>query len=204
MSLPFSKISSYCDSCAIKSVEGSLVVNRGNPLSSLMLIGEAPGSTEEKLLKPFVGRSGNVLNNLLQEAGIDYEQDVYICNLLKSRPPNNRTPTKKEITLHLPWLYQQIKLINPLIIVLIGSTALRAILGVKSKITELRGTWHNWNGVQVMPIFHPSYLLRNPSRDSGKPYDLTFIDLIEVKRKLVELNSFDNGSKSIFTTNTGS
>ena len=87
-----------------------------------MLIGEAPGATEEKLLKPFVGRSGTVLNKLLEEAGIDSEKDVYICNLIKTRPPKNRAPTKAEIILHLPWLYQQIKIINPLIIVLIGST----------------------------------------------------------------------------------
>ncbi len=193
-----------CNSCSGNSQTASLVISRGNPFSSLMLIGEAPGATEEKLLRPFVGRSGKLLNNLLKEAGFDYEHDVYICNLIKSRPPNNRLPTQEEIALHLPWLYQQIKIINPLIIVLIGSTASRAILGLKSKISELRGTWHNWNGFYVRPIFHPSYLLRNPSRSIGRPYELTCIDLIEVKKKLTELSSFTKKPKSIFSANTTS
>ena len=191
---------SRCNSCT----GSSIVVSRGNPSASLMLIGEAPGATEEKLLKPFVGKSGKVLNTLLEAAGIDYEKDVYICNLIKSRPPNNRPPTKQEITLHLPWLHQQIKIIDPVIIVLIGSAALRAILGLKSKITELRGTWHNWNGVYVMPIFHPAYLLRNPSRSVGKPYELTCIDLLEVKKKLTELNSYAKNSNPFFKANTTS
>ena len=191
---------SYCSSCT----ESSVVVSRGNPSASLMLIGEAPGATEEKFLKPFVGKSGKVLNTRLEDAGIDYENDVYICNLIKSRPPNNRPPTKQEITLHLPWLHQQIKIIDPLIIVLIGSTSLRAILGLKSKITELRGTWHNWNGIYLMPIFHPAYLLRNPSRSVGKPYELTCIDLIEVKKKLTELNSYAKNPNPFFKANTTS
>ena len=200
MSLLTSSRNSYCNS----RTGNSVVVSRGNPSASLMLIGEAPGATEEKLLKPFVGRSGKVLDTLLEAAGIDYEKDVYICNLIKSRPPNNRPPTKQEITLHLPWLHQQIKIIDPLIIVLIGSTSLRAILGLKSKITELRGTWHNWNGIYLMPIFHPAYLLRNPSRSVGKPYELTCIDLIEVKRKLTELNSYAKNTNPFFKANTTS
>ena len=200
MSLPSSPRYSRCHSCTGSSV----VVSRGNPSASLMLIGEAPGATEEKLLKPFVGKSGKVLNTLLESAGIDYEEDVYICNLIKSRPPNNRPPTKQEITLHLPWLHQQIKIIDPLIIVLIGATSLRAILGIKSKITELRGTWHNWNGIYLMPIFHPAYLLRNPSRSVGKPYELTCIDLIEVKKKLTELNAYAKNSNPFFKANTTS
>ncbi|KGG32295.1 Uracil-DNA glycosylase [Prochlorococcus marinus str. SS51] len=152
-----------------------------------MLIGEAPGAKEDETGIPFVGRSGKLLNILLENEGFDYEKDVFICNLLKSRPPNNRTPTRQEIQNHIPWLYQQIKLVDPLIIVLIGSSALRAILGIKSKISDLRGTWHNWNGIYAMPIFHPSYLLRNPSKTIGGPYNLTCLDLREVNRKLVEL-----------------
>ena len=198
MSLLSSSRHPQCNSCTGSSV----VVSRANPSASLMLIGEAPGATEEKLLKPFVGRSGKVLNTLLDTAGIDSEKDVYICNLIKSRPPNNRPPTKKELTLHLPWLHQQIRIIDPVIIVLIGSTSLRAILGLKSKITELRGTWHNWNGVYVMPIFHPAYLLRNPSRSVGKPYELTCIDLIEVKKKLTELNSYAKNPNPFIKANT--
>ncbi len=174
-----------------------VVVSRGNPNSDLMLIGEAPGAIEEQLSLPFVGRSGDLLNNFLIKAGIDHEKDVYICNLVKTRPPNNRVPTKQEISLHLPWLYQQIKLVNPLIIILIGSTALRTILKLKFKITQVRGTWHNWYGINVMPIFHPAYLLRNPSKDPGRPYDLTCSDFLEINRKLLELKAYPKRS-SIF------
>ncbi len=179
-----------CKCKGLKEINSPVVVSRGNPSSDLMLIGEAPGAMEEKLSLPFVGRSGEVLNRLLNMAGFDDEKDVYICNLVKTRPPNNRVPTMKEISLHLPWLYQQIKLVNPLIIILIGSTAMRVILNLKSKISLARGTWHNWYGINVMPIFHPAYLLRNPSKDSGKPYDLTCSDFYEISRKLNELRSF--------------
>ncbi len=171
-------------------VNSPVVVSRGNSTSDLMLIGEAPGEMEEKLALPFVGRSGQLLNTLLNFAGIDYENDVYICNLVKTRPPKNRAPTINEISLHLPWLYQQIRIVNPLIIILIGSTAFRTILKQNSKITKVRGTWHNWYGICVMPIFHPAYLLRNSSKDPGKPYDLTCTDFIEISRKLTELQSY--------------
>ncbi len=175
--------------CTSSAFTSPLVVSRGNPLAKIMLIGEAPGASEETMGVPFVGRSGKLLDSLLMEVGIDVEKEVYITNLVKSRPPNNRTPTKSEILLHIPWLFQQIKVIDPLIIVLLGSTALRAILGIKYKISEKRGTWQNWNGINMMPIFHPSYLLRNPSRSLGRPYQLTLLDLYQVKEKFLELDS---------------
>ncbi len=179
----------HCIYCGSKCFCGPVVISRGNTSSKLMLVGEAPGAKEEKLALPFVGRSGKLLDKLLVEAGLDCEKDVYITNLVKTRPPNNRAPTHQEISLHLPWLFQQIKLIQPLIIVLIGSSALRAILGNKAKITDLRGTWHNWKDIFLIPIFHPSYLLRNPSRKEGSPFDLTLHDIHEVKKKLIELKS---------------
>ncbi len=175
-----------CESIVFKS---PLVIARGNPKSKLMLIGEAPGAKEEIIGAPFVGRSGKLLDKLLTSAGIHHTNDVYISNLIKTRPPNNRAPRQEEVSLHLPWLYQQIKLVNPLVIVLVGSSSLRAILGLKSKITKLRGTWHNWNGFYVIPIFHPSYILRNPSKSKGQPYDLTILDLLAIKKKLGELKN---------------
>ncbi|KGG15341.1 MULTISPECIES: uracil-DNA glycosylase [unclassified Prochlorococcus] len=178
-----------CQSCGISDLLSPVVIGKGDKSSPLMLIGEAPGAMEEKLTVPFVGRSGKLLDLLLTQAGFDLCKDVYITNLIKTRPPNNRVPTKKEISLHLPWLYQQIKLVKPLVILLLGSSALHAILGERLKITETRGTWHNWNGILLMPIFHPSYLLRNPSKLEGKPYNLTSIDLNEVHKKLTEFNS---------------
>jgi len=136
-----------CKSLELKEFNSPVVVGRGSYSSDLMLIGEAPGAMEEKLSQPFVGRSGQLLNSLIDIAGFDHEKDVYICNLLKTRPPNNRVPTKDEISLHLPWLFQQIKIVDPLIIILIGSTAFRSLLKLKTRISQTRGTWHIWHGI---------------------------------------------------------
>ena len=162
----------------------NIVVSRGSPFAKLMIVGEAPGAKEEELGEPFVGRSGKLLDKLLQNAGIDISQDVYFCNVVKCRPPQNRRPTKTEIQENLPWLYQQIKLVNPEIIVLVGATALEAILKNKSPISILRGKWINWNGRLVMPVFHPAYLLRNPSKEDGTPMTLTKSDLLKIKEKM--------------------
>ena len=161
-----------------------IVVSRGNPFAKLMIIGEAPGAKEEEIGEPFVGRSGKLLDQLLQNAGIDINQDVYFCNVVKCRPPKNRRPTKIEIQENLPWLYQQIKLVNPSVIVLVGATALEAILKIKSPISILRGEWIDWEGKLVMPVFHPSYLLRNPSKEEGKPMSLTKSDFLKIKEKI--------------------
>ncbi len=161
-----------------------IVVSRGNPFAKLMIIGEAPGAKEEEIGEPFVGRSGKLLDKLLQNAGIDINQDVYFCNVVKCRPPKNRRPTKIEIQENLPWLYQQIKLVNPSVIVLVGATALEAILKIKSPISILRGEWIDWEGKLVMPVFHPSYLLRNPSKEQGKPMSLTKSDFLKIKEKI--------------------
>ena len=161
-----------------------IVVSRGNPFAKLMIIGEAPGAKEEEIGEPFVGRSGKLLDKLLQNAGIDINQDVYFCNVVKCRPPQNRRPTKIEIQENLPWLNQQVKLVNPKVIVLVGATALEAILKIKSPISILRGKWINWEGRLVMPVFHPSYLLRNPSKEEGKPMSLTKSDFLKIKEKI--------------------
>ena len=161
-----------------------IVVSRGNPFAKLMIIGEAPGAKEEEIGEPFVGRSGKLLDKLLQNAGIDINQDVYFCNVVKCRPPQNRRPTKIEIQENLPWLFQQIKLVNPKVIVLVGATALEAILKIKSRISLFRGKWIDWEGKLVMPVFHPSYLLRNPSKEEGKPMSLTKSDFLKIKEKI--------------------
>ena len=161
-----------------------IVVSRGNPFAKLMIVGEAPGAKEEELGEPFVGRSGNLLDQLLHNVGIDINQDVYFCNVVKCRPPQNRRPTKAEIQENLPWLYQQIKLVNPRVIVLVGATALEAILKIKSRISMLRGKWIDWEDRLVMPVFHPSYLLRNPSKEEGKPMSLTNSDFLKIKEKI--------------------
>ena len=161
-----------------------IVVSRGNPLANLMVIGEAPGAKEEELGEPFVGRSGKLLDKLLQNAGFDINLDVYFCNVIKCRPPKNRRPTKIEIEENLPWLYQQIKLVDPYILVLVGATAVEAILRIKDRISSIRGNWIDWDGRLVMPVFHPSYLLRNPSKEEGKPISLTKSDFLKIKEKI--------------------
>ncbi|WP_420063691.1 uracil-DNA glycosylase [Prochlorococcus marinus] len=178
---PYNDVSEVCDS--INPIN-KIVVSRGKPFAKLMIIGEAPGAKEEELGEPFVGRSGKLLDKLLQNAGIDINQDVYFCNVVKCRPPQNRRPTKTEIQEHLPWLFQQIKLLNPRVIVLVGATALEAILKIKSRISIYRGKWIDWEGKLVMPVFHPSYLLRNPSKEEGKPLSLTKSDFLKIKEKI--------------------
>ena len=116
-----------------------LVIGRGSVFEDLLIIGEAPGAQEDLEGKPYVGKSGKLLNELLMKAGIDYKEDVYFCNVIKCRPPNNRKPTAREINIHKPWLLQQIKLVDPKFILLTGSTATRAVLEVKDPISNLRG-----------------------------------------------------------------
>ena len=147
----------------------SLVIGRGSVFADLLIIGEAPGAQEDLEGKPFVGKSCKLLNALLIKAGIDYKEDVYFCNVIKCRPPNNRKPTTREINIHKPWLLQQIKLVDPKFILLTGSTAMSAFLGVKDPISNLRGQWIEKDGREMMVIFHPSYLLRFPSKEINKP-----------------------------------
>ena len=161
-----------------------VVVGRGNPNARLMLIGEAPGAEEDARGVPFVGRSGQLLSELICEAGLDEQHELYICNVIKCRPPNNRKPTAKEIEISRPWLRQQIDLIDPALVLLSGATALQAILGVRSGISKLRGRWQKHDGRDFMPVFHPSYLLRFRSREAGTPQDLTLQDLRKARRRL--------------------
>lgn len=152
-----------------------------------MIIGEAPGAKEDELGLPFVGRSGKLLDQLLEKAGFDIQKDIYICNVIKCRPPNNRKPTKSEIDASMPWLRQQILLVDPKVIALTGATALHAVLRIKEPITQLRGKWLYWEGRAVMPLFHPSYLLRNPSTKINSPKFNTISDLVEIQNKLKSL-----------------
>ncbi|WP_320676742.1 uracil-DNA glycosylase [Prochlorococcus sp. MIT 1300] len=172
-------------SCTEKDLQRPrVVVARGNPFADVMLIGEAPGVAEDALGEPFVGRSGQFLENLIKGVGMNPSKDFYISNVVKCRPPNNRKPSKAEIVSWWPWLREQITLVDPHILVLAGSTALEAVLGIKTGISRLRGQWHDYEGRLVMPLFHPAYLLRNPSKAEGAPTSLTVADLIEVRQQL--------------------
>ena len=175
-----------CTACELASTRQSVVISRGNPSAPLMLIGEAPGAQEDTEGRPFVGRSGRALDALLHEVGLDPDRDLYICNAIKCRPPKNRRPKKGELRSCRPWLDQQLALVNPAVIVLTGATAVEAILGIKGGMTQLRGQWQAWQGRAELPIFHPSYPLRNPSQEPGAPRDLTRLDLAAVRQRLCE------------------
>ena len=171
----------------------NVVICRGNPAATLMIVGEAPGPEENKIGKPFVGRSGKLLDQILQAAHFDPEQDVFISNSVFRMPPgadgkNFRKPSTEEIVAYKPYLLEIIRLVDPKIILLTGNVPTQSMLGVAG-ITKLRGQWLDWNGRYVMPIFHPSYLLRNPQRTPGSPKSLTWQDIQEVRRKYDELSA---------------
>jgi len=134
----------------------------GNPNADLLVIGEAPGADEDQKGEPFVGRAGQLLTKILEAIGFA-RSDVYIANILKSRPPNNRDPLAEEVAAHLPILHKQISLIKPKLILCVGKTAGTSLLGLKSSLKDMRGTFHDYHGIEVMVTFHPAALLRNPN-----------------------------------------
>ena len=139
----------------------NVVFGVGDPRAEIMFVGEAPGRDEDMQGEPFVGRAGELLTKIIAAMGFRRE-DVYIANVLKCRPPENRTPLPDEVTNCLPYLLSQIELIKPKIIVALGATAVRALLDVQIGITKMRGHWYTFRDISIMPTFHPAYLLRNP------------------------------------------
>jgi uracil-DNA glycosylase len=139
-----------------------VVFGVGSPRAEIMFVGEAPGRDEDIQGEPFVGRAGELLTKIIAAMGCQRE-DVYIANVLKCRPPENRTPLPQEVTNCLPYLISQIELIQPKIIVALGATAVRALLDVQLGITKMRGHWYTFKDIPIMPTFHPAYLLRNPA-----------------------------------------
>jgi len=181
------KVCLDCKQCALSKTRTNVVFGRGNPKTKIFIIGEGPGHNEDIEGLAFVGRAGKLLDTAFQSVGIDTNRDCYISNIVKCRPPNNRKPQNEEIESCSTWLDQQINLINPKIIVLAGSTAVESYLNIKEPISKIRGKWIERDGRKVMPIFHPSYLLRNPSKEKGKPKWLTWRDLKLVKTELEAL-----------------
>jgi DNA polymerase len=171
----------------------NMVIYRGNPEAKIMIIGEAPGTEEDRQGKPFVGKSGQLLDQILTAAEFDPVSDVFITNAVFRLPPGDggrplRKPTPEEIEYYKPYLMEIIRLIDPPIMLLSGNAATESILG-ETGITKLRGKWFPWNGRWTMPIFHPAYLLRNPSRRPGSPASLTWQDIREVRRKHDEITA---------------
>lgn len=171
----------------------NVVISRGNPQARLMIIGEAPGPQENVQGKPFVGRAGQLLDKILEAGKFDPEKDVFITNSVFRMPPGEdgkafRKPTDKEIEYYRPYVGEIIRLVDPLIMLLTGNVACQSILG-KTGITSLHGQWTQMDGRWVMPIYHPSYLLRNPSREPGSPKAQMWDDIREARRKYDELVS---------------
>ncbi len=179
-----------CTRCNLCNSRKNVAFSRGNPEAHLMLIGEGPGQFEDETGLPFVGKAGQLLDKILEAANLNKEKDVYICNVVKCRPPGNRVPEPIEVESCRPFLQAQIELIKPKLIMLAGSTAVQNVLKTKEAISRLRGKWFDHeSGARVMPVFHPSYLLRNDSREVGSPKWLMWQDIKEVKRALDEIVS---------------
>jgi uracil-DNA glycosylase len=152
-----------CRRCKLCSGRTNLVFGIGNPHAKLMFVGEGPGRDEDLQGEPFVGRAGQLLNDIITKGMGLKREDVYIANVVKCRPPDNRNPEPDEVAACEPFLKKQIELIGPQIIVGLGKFAVQTLLQSKAPITKLRGNWHSYHGIKLMPTFHPAYLLRNPA-----------------------------------------
>ena len=152
-----------CRLCKLCSGRTNLVFGVGNPHARLMFVGEGPGRDEDLQGEPFVGRAGQLLNDIITKGMGLKREDVYIANVVKCRPPDNRNPEPDEVAACEPFLKKQIDLVKPEIIVGLGKFAVQALLQNKAPITKVRGQWHRYHGIKLMPTFHPAYLLRNPA-----------------------------------------
>jgi uracil-DNA glycosylase len=152
-----------CRRCKLCAGRTNLVFGVGNPDAELMFVGEGPGRDEDLQGEPFVGRAGQLLTDIITK-GIGLKRgDVYIANVVKCRPPENRNPEPDEVAACEPFLKKQIELVRPRVIVALGKFAVQTLLQSKVPITKLRGKWHSYHGIKLMPTFHPAYLLRNPA-----------------------------------------
>ncbi|HAF31127.1 MAG TPA: uracil-DNA glycosylase [Bacteroidales bacterium] len=150
-----------CTKCNLCKTRNKVVFGEGFRNSKIMCIGEGPGYYEDQQGRPFVGKSGQLLDIILDVCGFNRNEHVFIGNIVKCRPPNNRDPLPEERETCIPYLYIQIELIDPKIIILLGATALKGLIDPNAKITKVRGEWLEWQNRLVMPTFHPSALLRN-------------------------------------------
>lgn len=173
---------SECMRCELGKTRTNIVIERGSRTAPVMLIGEGPGEQEDIQGRPFVGAAGQLLD-LLLSALMFSEDDYYICNIVKCRPPMNRVPTDDEAESCLPWLRNQTALIKPRIMVCMGATAMKYIIDRNAKISQIRGQWIVRKGYWIMPTFHPAALLRDASKKA-----LMFEDMKKVRLKLDELN----------------
>lgn len=181
-----------CKACELAKTRNNVVFSDGNPTTAkVVLIGEAPGEMEDETGRPFVGRAGQLLDEFLKGAGISRDEDVYIVNTVKCRPPENRVPTDEEKSTCRKFLEAQIDIVNPRAIILCGATAMKSFITLDKKqtISKVRGQWMNvvvdGKTYRAMTIFHPSYLLRNHSMEEGSPRRLMMEDLANIKNEVL-------------------
>ena len=163
-----------CTRCKLHSTRTQIVFGVGNPKADLVFLGEAPGADEDAQGEPFVGRAGQLLTKIIEAMGMRRE-DVYICNILKCRPPNNRPPEAGEILACQPFLLKQLQAIGPKFICTLGGPATQTLLQTKEPISRLRGKFSDFHGISLLPTFHPAYLLRNPSEKKAVWEDMKLL-----------------------------
>ena len=173
-----------CQRCKLCSARTNIVFGVGNPRAKLMFVGEGPGRDEDLQGEPFVGRAGQLLTDIITKGIGIKREDVYICNVVKCRPPENRNPEPDEVAACEPFLKKQIELVRPEIIVGLGKFAVQTLLKSNAPISKLRGKWHSYHGIKLMPTFHPAYLLRNPADKK-----LVWEDIKQVIKELASENA---------------
>ena len=152
-----------CSRCRLHQYRTNIVFGEGNPAAQLVFVGEGPGAEEDRTGRPFVGKAGKLLDKIIEAIGLS-RADVYIANVVKCRPPDNRTPEPDEAATCGPFLFRQLGFIRPKAIVALGAPALKCLTGSNEGITKARGHWQQWHGIKVMPTYHPAYLLRVPDK----------------------------------------
>ena len=170
---------STCEKCPLARTRKNTVPGEGNPRAELVFVGEAPGASEDEQGRPFVGRAGKLLTDIITKGMKMNREDVFICNVLKCRPPENRTPNPEEVMHCEPYLLQQLDVIRPKVICALGTVAAQTLLKTTAPLYKLRGIWHNYHGIPFRVTYHPAYLLRNPA-DKAKTWE----DIQEVLRCL--------------------
>lgn len=172
-----------CQRCKLSATRKNLVFGVGNPHARLVFVGEGPGGDEDLQGEPFVGEAGRMLNRIITAMGLTREE-VYICNVIKCRPPGNRDPQGDEIAACSPFMLRQVKAIGPEVIVALGKFAAQTLLGTKEPITRLRGRFHDFHGIPLMPTFHPSYLLHRQGEGDKSSFWQVWDDMTQVLRLL--------------------
>lgn len=169
---------------ALAELSDKMVFGTGNVDAKLIIVGEAPGEEEDKQGLPFVGRAGQLLDRILESVDL-HRNDIYITNIVKYRPPGNRNPTNAEIAASDWLILEQIKIIRPQIIATLGNISTQYFINTKEGITKTRGKWFDWHSnIRILPLFHPAYLLRNPSKTRGAPKWLMWEDMKMLKAEL--------------------